>query len=75
MTQLLGALVDKSILTASFPDGGARYDLLDTVREYTLEQLAKAGSLSAAQLVHAGYFATRPTPRGPNFAGPSGWPG
>ena len=58
VTQLLGALVDKSILTASFPDGGARYDLLDTVREYTLEQLAKAGSLSAAQLVHAGYFAT-----------------
>ena len=58
MTQLLGALVDKSILTASFPDGGGRYDLLDTVREYALEQLAKAGSLSAAQLVHAEYFAT-----------------
>ena len=37
-TQLLGALVDKSILTASFPDGGARYDLLDTVREYAVEQ-------------------------------------
>ena len=58
VTQLLGALVDKSILTASFPDGGGRYDLLDTVREYALEQLAKAGSLSAAQLVHAEYFAT-----------------
>jgi predicted ATPase/DNA-binding SARP family transcriptional activator len=58
VTQLLGALVDKSILTASFPDGGGRYDLLDSVREYAVEQLAKAGRLSAAQLVHAEYFAT-----------------
>ncbi len=72
VTQLLGALVDKSILTASFPDGGARYDLLDTVREYALEQMAKAGSLSAAQLVHAEYFATvadaaRAELRGPDW--------
>ena len=71
-TQLLGALVDKSILTASFPDGGARYDLLDTVREYAVEQLAKAGNLSAAQLVHAEYFATvadaaRAELRGPDW--------
>jgi predicted ATPase/DNA-binding SARP family transcriptional activator len=58
VTQLLGALVDKSILMASFPDGEPRYDLLDTVRDYAVEQLAKAGSLSAAQLVHAEYFAT-----------------
>jgi ATP/maltotriose-dependent transcriptional regulator MalT len=58
VTQELGALVDKSILTASFPDDGGRYDLLDTVREYAVEQLAKAGSLSAAQLAHADYFAT-----------------
>jgi predicted ATPase/DNA-binding SARP family transcriptional activator len=58
VTQLLGALVDKSILTASFPDGEPRYDLLDTVREYALEQLAKAGSLGAARLVHAEYFAS-----------------
>ena len=71
-TQLLGALVDKSILTASFPDGGARYDLLDTVREYAVEQLSKAGNLSAAQLVHAEYFATvadaaRAELRGPDW--------
>ena len=74
VTQLLGALVDKSILTASFPDGGGRYDLLDTVREYALEQLAKAGSLGAAQLAHAEYFATvadaaRVELRGPDWLG------
>jgi len=72
VTQLLGALVDKSILTASFPDGGARYDLLDTVREYALERLAEAGSLGAAQLGHAEYFATvadavRAELRGPDW--------
>ncbi len=72
VTQLLGVLVDKSILTASFPDGGARYDVLDTVREYAVEQLAKAGRLSAAQLVHAEYFATvadaaRTELRGPDW--------
>ena len=72
VTQLLGALVDKSILTASFPDGAARYDLLDTVREYALEQMAKASSLRAAQLGHAEYFATvadaaRTELRGPDW--------
>ncbi len=72
MTQLLGRLVDKSIVTASFPDGRGRYDLLDTVREYAVEQLAKAGGLGAAQLAHAEYFATtadaaRSELRGPDW--------
>jgi predicted ATPase/DNA-binding SARP family transcriptional activator len=58
VTQLLGTLVDKSILTASFPDSEPRYDLLDTVREYAVERLAEAGSLGATQLAHAEYFAT-----------------
>ena len=57
VTQLLGSLVDKSILTASFPEGGGRYDLLDTVRAYVLEQLATTGGLGAARRAHAEYFA------------------
>ena len=48
VTYLLGALVDKSIVSVSFPDGEARYDLLDTVRDYVLERLAEAGGLPAA---------------------------
>jgi predicted ATPase/DNA-binding SARP family transcriptional activator len=56
VTYLLGALVDKSIVTVSFPDGEARYDLLDTVRDYALERLAKSG-LTAARKAHADYFA------------------
>jgi predicted ATPase/DNA-binding SARP family transcriptional activator len=54
---LLGALVDKSIVLASFPDDDARYDLLETVRDYVLERLAEGGGLAAARRAHAEYFA------------------
>jgi predicted ATPase/DNA-binding SARP family transcriptional activator len=57
VTLLLEALVDKSIITVSFPDGGARYTLLDTVRDYTLDRLQEAGGLAAARRTHAAYFA------------------
>ena len=40
---LVAALVDKSIVSASFSGGAARYDMLDTVREYVLERLADSG--------------------------------
>jgi predicted ATPase/DNA-binding SARP family transcriptional activator len=58
VTYLLGALVDKSIVSVSFPDGEARYDLLDTVREYVLERLNESGGLAGARKAHAEYFAT-----------------
>ena len=56
--QLLGTLVDKSVITVSFPTPGARYGLLDTVRDYALERLADGGGLAAARRAHAEYFAT-----------------
>jgi predicted ATPase len=56
--QLLGTLVDKSVITVSFPSPEARYDLLDTVRDYALERLAEGGGLAAARKTHAEYFAT-----------------
>jgi predicted ATPase/DNA-binding SARP family transcriptional activator len=55
---LVTALVDKSIVTASFAGGAARYDVLDAVREYVLERLDESGGLSAAGKAHAEYFAT-----------------
>jgi predicted ATPase len=58
VTYLLGALVDKSIVSVSFPGDSARYDLLDTVREYVLERLGAGGGLGAARKAHAEYFAT-----------------
>jgi predicted ATPase len=56
--QLLGTLVDKSVITVSFPSPDARYDLLDTVRDYALERLAEGCGLAAARKAHAEYFAT-----------------
>jgi len=55
---LVAALVDKSIVSASFVGGAARYDMLDTVREYVLERLREGGGLAAARGAHAEYFAT-----------------
>jgi predicted ATPase len=54
---LVAALVDKSIVSASFTGDAARYDMLDTVREYVLERLAESGGLAAARGAHAEYFA------------------
>jgi predicted ATPase/DNA-binding SARP family transcriptional activator len=54
---LVAALVDKSIVSASFADGAARYDMLDTVREYVLDRLAESDGLAAARRAHAEYFA------------------
>jgi predicted ATPase/DNA-binding SARP family transcriptional activator len=58
VVQLLGTLVDKSIVTVSFPSADARYDVLDTVRDYALERLAERGGLAAARNAHAEYYAT-----------------
>ena len=59
-------------MSASFSGGVARYDMLDTVREYVLERLAESGGLAAARAAHADYFATladdaRPHLRGPDW--------
>ena len=58
VVELLGTLVDKSIVTVSFPSTDARYDVLDTVRDYALERLAESGGLGAARKAHAEHFAT-----------------
>jgi hypothetical protein len=57
VVQLLGTLVDKSIVSVSFPSAAARYDVLDTVRDYALERLAEHGGLAAARKAHAEYYA------------------
>ena len=54
---LVAALVDKSIVSASFSGGVARYDLLDSVREYVLERLDESGGLAGARGAHAEHFA------------------
>jgi predicted ATPase/DNA-binding SARP family transcriptional activator len=53
---LVAQLVDKSVVSVSFSDAGARYDMLDTVREYVLERPGDSGALAEARRAHADYF-------------------
>lgn len=57
VTNLLATLHDKSIVTAAFPDGDARYDLLTIVRQHVLERLTESGDLDETKRGHALYFA------------------
>ncbi|MGW8327218.1 AfsR/SARP family transcriptional regulator [Streptomyces sp. NPDC055897] len=50
---VLGSLVDKSLVTAApAGEGGMRYGLLETVAEYAAERLDEAGERAAAELRH-----------------------
>ncbi|GHJ48371.1 SARP family transcriptional regulator [Catellatospora sp. TT07R-123] len=66
---LLDALVDRSLLQI-VDDTEPRYRMLDTIREYGLEQLAAAGTLAATRDAHLAWFlglveAAEPKLRGP----------
>ncbi len=55
---LLGHLVDKSLVVAQlpYPRAEVRYRLLETLREYALERLTAETTLAAATNRHARYF-------------------
>ncbi|MCG5219396.1 BTAD domain-containing putative transcriptional regulator [Streptosporangium soli] len=50
---LLAALVDKSLLQQG---EGPRYRMLETIREYALERLARSGRVTELRAAHAAYF-------------------
>ncbi|MEV4422949.1 AAA family ATPase, partial [Patulibacter sp. NPDC049589] len=58
---LLAALVDKSVIQVRPDRGedghGARYRMLETLREYGLQQLERAGETTALRRAHAEWFA------------------
>jgi predicted ATPase len=55
----ISSLVDKSLLRpAPNFDGEVRFTMLETVREFGLEQLLAADELDEAGRLHAGYFLT-----------------
>jgi predicted ATPase/DNA-binding SARP family transcriptional activator len=51
--ELLGHLVDASLVVAEEQDGAMRYRLLETVREYALERLREAGEEADLRARHA----------------------
>ncbi|MFE6029745.1 AfsR/SARP family transcriptional regulator [Streptomyces niveus] len=55
--ELLGSLVDKSLVVASpAPDGAMRYRLLETVLEYAGQRLDESGGRAAAERRHLVHF-------------------
>ncbi|MEU8526804.1 AAA family ATPase [Streptomyces sp. NPDC048629] len=53
---LLGSLVDKSLVVATPGETGMRYRLLETVAEYAAERLDEAGDRAAAERRHLTHY-------------------
>ena len=64
---LLSNLVEKSLVVAH-ADGG-RYDMLDTVRQYALEQLCQSGEEVSTRERHLAYFTSLAERSAPRLAG------
>lgn len=57
VVDLLSSLVDKSlIIREEMPDGGSRYRMLETIRQYTHDALSRTGEMETFQERHLDYF-------------------
>ena len=57
LVDVLGLLVDKSLVVAEDSSSGMRYRLLETVRQYSLEKLAASGEADTVRARHCAYYA------------------
>ena len=68
--EAIASLVDKSLLQRNGAIAGGRLGMLETVREFALEQLAVAGEDDPARSAHATYFAAFDERLDPNRIAP-----
>ncbi len=67
----VASLLDKSLVRRlPHPDEDVRFGMLETVREYALEQLAERGEADALRCRHAGYYADLAAETEPKLYGP-----
>src|SRR3954469_7711903 len=66
----IASLVDKSLLLWRDATASSRLGMLETIREFALEQLAAAGEANRARAAHAAYFATLDEWLEPNHLAP-----
>jgi len=71
----VSSLVDKSLVVMDAGDGTARYRLLETVRQYALEQLMDAGENRDLERRHAEYFLAVAETAAPHLFGGEDEPG
>ncbi len=70
VADLLGSLVDKSLVLAE-PSGTAlRYRLLETIRQFAAERLAETGEGEAAAAAHCAHFLSVAETAAPHLTGP-----
>ncbi|MBI3537884.1 MAG: tetratricopeptide repeat protein, partial [Chloroflexi bacterium] len=53
---LLSRLVDKSLVNAEEQHGGARYRMLETIRQYALDRLLESSDVESLRARHLDYF-------------------
>ncbi len=63
----LGQLVDKSLVVVDDADGGVRYRLLETIRQYARERLDASGDPRVVRRRHADYYVARAEAAGPHL--------
>jgi predicted ATPase/class 3 adenylate cyclase len=72
VADLLGSLVDKSLVVAESTGGAFRYRLLETIRQFAAERLAGAGADEAAAVAtaHCEHFLSVAEAAAPHLPGP-----
>jgi predicted ATPase/DNA-binding CsgD family transcriptional regulator len=67
----VAALVDQSLLQRTLPDADEpRFAMLETIREFAVEQLVATGDEAAARRLHAAYFRQLAADAAPGLRGP-----
>jgi predicted ATPase/class 3 adenylate cyclase len=67
---VLGQLVDKSLLIVEDHRGRARYRMLETIRQYAQERLDDSGTAPSVRRAHADYYVALAESAGPHLRGP-----
>ncbi len=69
VVDVLGQLVDKSLVVVDDADGGLRYRLLETIRQYARERLDASGDPVALRRRHADHYVALAEAAGPHLRG------
>ena len=67
VVDVLGQLVDKSLVVVDDNDGGVRYRLLETIRQYARERLDASGDPVAVRRRHADHYVALAEAAGPHL--------